>query len=150
MFTFGGIGADAGLTGRKIIVDTYGGWAAHSGNAFSGRDASKLYRSSTYAARWVAKSLVNAKLCNRVMVQLVYSFESKDPVGINIETYGTIKEGLTETDLFNIIVKNFDLKSLSIIRDLDLKKPKFSKATNSHFGKEIPELTWEYPKKLEF
>jgi len=149
-FVLGGPGADAGLTGRKIIVDTYGGWGAHGGGAFSGKDSSKVDRSAAYAARWIAKSLVAAGLCNRALVQIAYSIGIADPLSVNVETYGTIKEGLTEADLFNIIVKNFDLKPGSIIKSLNLRSPIFTKTSSSgHFGRELPEFFWENPKKLD-
>jgi len=148
-FILGGPGADAGLTGRKIIVDSYGGWGAHGGGAFSGKDSSKVDRSAAYAARWIAKSLVAAGLCSRALVQIAYSIGIADPLSVNVETYGTIKEGLTEKDLFNIIVNNFDLKPGAIIKDLKLKTPIFSKTSSGgHFGRELPEFTWEAPKKL--
>ena len=150
MFSLGGPGADAGLTGRKIIVDTYGGWGAHGGGAFSGKDPSKVDRSAAYAARWIAKSLVHAGLCSRALVQIAYSIGIADPLSVNVETYGTLKEGVTEKDLFNIIVNNFDLKPGAIIKELNLKRPIFTKtASSGHFGRELPEFTWETPKVLK-
>jgi len=100
LFVIGGPEADAGLTGRKIIVDTYGGWGAHGGGAFSGKDPSKVDRSGAYAARWIAKSLVASKLCKRVLVQVCYSIGISYPLAINIDTYGTVNEGKSEEDLY--------------------------------------------------
>jgi len=148
-FIIGGPEADAGLTGRKIIVDTYGGWGAHGGGAFSGKDPSKVDRSGAYAARWIAKSLVAAKLCRRVLVQISYSIGIADPLSVNIDTYGTIVEGKTEKDLFDIVVKNFHLKPGVIIKDLKLKRPIYRKtAANGHFGRNDPDFTWETPVPL--
>ena len=149
-FIIGGPEADAGLTGRKIIVDTYGGWGAHGGGAFSGKDASKVDRSGAYAARWIAKSLVAAGLCDRVLVQISYSIGIADPLSIYVNTYGTVKEGYTDKKLVDIVKKNFCLKPGIIIRDLNLKSPIFSKtACGGHFSREDQGFTWEVPKKLE-
>ena len=149
-FIIGGPEADAGLTGRKIIVDTYGGWGAHGGGAFSGKDASKVDRSGAYAARWIAKSLVAAGLCDRVLVQISYSIGIADPLSIYVNTYGTVKEGYTDKKLVDIVKKNFCLKPGIIIRDLNLKSPVFSKtACGGHFSREDQGFTWEVPKKLE-
>jgi S-adenosylmethionine synthetase len=151
IFIIGGPEADAGLTGRKIIVDTYGGWGAHGGGAFSGKDPSKVDRSAAYAARWIAKSLVAAKLCKRVLVQISYSIGIADPLSIHVDTYGTICEGKTDQDLFDIIVNNFDLKPHAIIKDLDLRTPIFSKtAAYGHFGRNESTFTWEKPRTLKF
>jgi S-adenosylmethionine synthetase len=150
-FVLGGPGADAGLTGRKIIVDTYGGWGAHGGGAFSGKDSSKVDRSAAYAARWIAKSLVAAGLCKRALVQIAYSIGIADPLSVHVDTYGTVKEGYTEKDLFNIVCKNFDLKPGAIIKSLDLKKPIFkSTSAYGHFGREEYGFKWEIPKTLNF
>ena len=150
VFIIGGPEADTGLTGRKIIVDTYGGWGAHGGGAFSGKDPSKVDRSAAYAARWIAKSLVNAGLCKRCLVQVSYSIGIADPLSVNVETYGTIKEGYTEKDLFNIVVNNFDLKPGSIIKELKLTRPIFAKtASYGHFGRNDDAFTWETPKELK-
>merc|ERR1712032_1295806 len=108
-FVIGGPMGDAGLTGRKIIVDTYGGWGAHGGGAFSGKDPTKVDRSAAYAARWVAKSLVKAGLCRRCLVQLSYAIGVAKPLSLNVESYGTAKEGMSDKDLVAIIDKNFDL-----------------------------------------
>lgn len=151
MFVIGGPEADAGLTGRKIIVDTYGGWGAHGGGAFSGKDPSKVDRSGAYAARWVAKSLVAADLCKRVLVQISYSIGVSDPLSIHIDTYGTAQKGKTDRDLFDIVVNNFNLKPGVIIRDLKLKRAIYAKtATHGHFGRNDPDFLWEEPKKLTY
>merc|ERR1712230_359747 len=107
-FIIGGPQGDAGLTGRKIIIDTYGGWGAHGGGAFSGKDPTKVDRSAAYAARWVAKSLVAAGLCRRCIVQLSYAIGVAEPLSLNVDSYGTCKEGMTEEKLVEIINKNFD------------------------------------------
>jgi S-adenosylmethionine synthetase len=150
-FVIGGPEADAGLTGRKIIVDSYGGWGAHGGGAFSGKDSSKVDRSGAYAARWVAKSLVAAELCRRVLVQISYSIGISDPLSIHIDTFGTALKGKTDRDLFDIVVNNFNLKPGVIIKDLKLKRSIFSKtSTHGHFGRNDPDFLWEEPKKLSF
>jgi S-adenosylmethionine synthetase len=149
-FVIGGPHGDAGLTGRKIIIDTYGGWGAHGGGAFSGKDTTKVDRSAAYAARWVAKSLVAAGLCKRVLVQLSYAIGISYPLSVFVDTYGTVKEGMTDADLVKVIEKNFDLRPGAIIRDLDLRRPIFRKtAAYGHFGRDDPDFTWEKPKKLE-
>ena len=149
-FIIGGPEADAGLTGRKIIVDTYGGWGAHGGGAFSGKDPSKVDRSGAYAARWIAKSLVAAGLCERVLVQVSYSIGIADPLSIFVNTYGTVKEGYTDKKLVDIVQKNFCLRPGIIIKDLKLKTPLYSKtACGGHFSREGQEFPWEVPKKLE-
>jgi S-adenosylmethionine synthetase len=144
-FVIGGPQGDAGVTGRKIIVDTYGGWGAHGGGAFSGKDYSKVDRSGAYAARWVAKSLVAAKLCRRCLVQVSYAIGVAKPLSLFVDDYGT---GTMPRDQLQAIVdKNFDLRPGVIRRELDLKKPIFqSTATYGHFGR--PGYTWETPKKL--
>lgn len=145
-FHIGGPKGDAGLTGRKIIVDTYGGWGAHGGGAFSGKDFSKVDRSAAYAARWVAKSLVKAGLCRRVLVQVAYAIGVAEPLSITVLHYGTSSK--TERELLDIVKKNFDLRPGSIVRELDLKKPIYQKtASYGHFGR--PGFSWETPKKLE-
>jgi S-adenosylmethionine synthetase len=149
IFIIGGPQADAGLTGRKIIVDTYGGWGGHGGGAFSGKDPSKVDRSGGYAARWIAKSLVANKLCKRVLVQLSYSIGISYPLSINIDTYGTVAEGKTEKDLYDIVLKKFNLKLGEIIKELQLYRPIYKKtATYGHFGRNDPDFTWETPKTL--
>ncbi|KAM8738387.1 S-adenosylmethionine synthase isoform 1-T1 [Acanthopagrus schlegelii] len=146
-FVIGGPQGDAGVTGRKIIVDTYGGWGAHGGGAFSGKDFSKVDRSAAYAARWVAKSLVKAKLCRRVLVQVSYAIGVAHPLSISLFTYGSSDK--TETELLHIVNKNFDLRPGVIVRELNLKRPIYQQtASYGHFGR--PEFTWEIPKKLVF
>jgi len=148
-FVIGGPHGDAGLTGRKIIIDTYGGWGAHGGGAFSGKDTTKVDRSAAYAARWVAKSLVAGGLCRRVIVQLSYSIGISYPLSIFVDSYGTVTDGRTDADLTEIVKKNFDLRVGCIIRDLDLKRPFLRKtAAYGHFGREDPDFTWEKPKEL--
>lgn len=147
LFVIGGPQGDAGLTGRKIIVDTYGGWGAHGGGAFSGKDYTKVDRSAAYAARWVAKSLVKAGLCKRVLVQISYSIGIAHPLSITIFSYGSSTK--TEKELLEIVKNNFDLRPGKIVQELDLKKPIYSKTScYGHFGRE--EFTWEVPKKLKF
>lgn len=150
-FIIGGPEADAGLTGRKIIVDTYGGWGAHGGGAFSGKDPSKVDRSGAYAARWIAKSLVSAGLCERALVQVAYSIGIADPLSVFVNTYGTVKEGFTDRKLVDIVLKNFCLRPGIIIKDLNLKSPIYSKtACGGHFSREDQGFLWEVPKKLEY
>ncbi|XP_053889191.1 S-adenosylmethionine synthase-like isoform X1 [Malaclemys terrapin pileata] len=147
VFIEGGPKGDAGLTGRKIIVDTYGGWGAHGGGAFSGKDPSKADRSAAYAARWVAKSLVKAGLCRRVLIQLSYAIGLSHPLAISVFHYGTSDR--SEEELLEIVQKNFDLRLGVIIRELDLKRPIYQQtACYGHFGRE--EFTWEIPKKLVY
>ena len=150
-FIIGGPEADAGLTGRKIIVDTYGGWGAHGGGAFSGKDCSKVDRSGAYMARWIAKSLVAAGLCERVLVQVSYSIGIADPLSVLVNSYGTVKEGFTDKKLVEIVLKNFCLRPGVIIKTLNLKNPIFVKtACGGHFSREDQGFPWEVPKKLEF
>jgi len=150
-FCIGGPHGDAGLTGRKIIIDTYGGWGAHGGGAFSGKDTTKVDRSAAYAARWVAKSIVAAGLAKRVLVQLSYAIGVPHPLSVHVDTYGTTKEGVTDEELVEIINKNFDLRAGCIQRDLELKRPIMQKtAAYGHFGRELPEFTWEQVKDLKF
>merc|ERR1712124_141689 len=124
-FVIGGPMGDAGLTGRKIIVDTYGGWGAHGGGAFSGKDSSKVDRSAAYAARWVAKSLVKAGLCRRALVQLSYAIGVAEPLSLFVETYGTEQGGLTPSDITNIVKINFDCRPGAIAQSLALREPKY-------------------------
>ncbi|KAI7854862.1 S-adenosylmethionine synthase [Circinella umbellata] len=146
-FIIGGPQGDAGLTGRKIIVDTYGGWGAHGGGAFSGKDWSKVDRSAAYTARWIAKSLVNAKLARRALVQLSYAIGVAEPLSIFVDTYGTGSK--PDTELVEIIKNNYDLRPGVIVKELDLFKPIYQKtAAYGHFGRE--EFTWEQPKELKF
>ena len=150
IFIIGGPEADTGLTGRKIIVDTYGGWGAHGGGAFSGKDCSKVDRSAAYAARWIAKSLVNMKLCKRALVQIAYSIGISEPLSVYVDSYGTVKEGFTDRILSEIVIKNFDLRPGVIIKELELKRPIFAKtACGGHFGRKEEEFKWEIPKNLD-
>ena len=144
-FTYGGPAADTGLTGRKIIVDTYGGVARHGGGCFSGKDASKVDRSGAYMARYVAKNVVAAGLAERCELQVAYAIGVAKPVGIYINTYGTNK--YSEMDILKAIEKTFDFRPKSIIDQLNLKKPIFSKtAAYGHFGR--PEFSWEKTDKV--
>lgn len=146
-FIIGGPQSDAGLTGRKIIVDTYGGWGAHGGGAFSGKDFSKVDRSAAYAARWVAKSLVKARLCRRVLVQLSYAIGIAEPLSITVLSYGSSKK--SERELLQIVQNNFDLRPGRIVKELNLRQPIYQKtACYGHFGR--PEFSWEQPKTLKF
>jgi len=154
-FVIGGPQGDAGLTGRKIIVDTYGGWGAHGGGAFSGKDYSKVDRSAAYAARWVAKSLVAAGLCRRCLLQVSYAIGVSHPLSMHIDTYGTglAKSGKTDEEILAIVNKNFDLRPGVIVRELGLRKPIFRKtAKYGHFGRRAAPgedgFTWEVPKTL--
>jgi len=141
-FVMGGPQADTGLTGRKIIVDTYGGFGHHGGGSFSGKDPSKVDRSSSYAARWVAKNIVAAGLAARCEVQIAYAIGVAEPVSINVLTYGT---GLIpEDDIETLIRKHFDLRPAPIIRQLDLLRPIYKRtAAYGHFGRDEPGFTWE-------
>lgn len=141
-FVQGGPVGDAGLTGRKIIVDTYGGFSRHGGGAFSGKDPSKVDRSAAYAMRWVAKNVVAAGLADRVEVQVAYAIGQAAPVGLYVETFGT--EKVAPAKIEEAIRQVFDLRPLAIIRDLDLRRPIYAKtAANGHFGREEPNFTWE-------
>merc|ERR1711939_417559 len=147
LFIIGGPQGDAGLTGRKIIVDTYGGWGAHGGGAFSGKDFSKVDRSAAYVARWVAKSLVNAKLARRALVQFSYAIGVAEPLSIYVDTYGTSK--YSSDELVQIIKKNFDLRPGVIVKELDLARPIYFKtASYGHFTDQ--ENPWEHPKDLTY
>ncbi|SPJ10270.1 S-adenosylmethionine synthetase [Plasmodium sp. DRC-Itaito] len=148
-FVLGGPAADAGLTGRKIICDTYGGWGAHGGGAFSGKDASKVDRSAAYYLRFIAKSLVANKFCRRVLVQASYSIGIANPISLNVNSYGTVSSGYTDYDLEQIILRNFDLRPGFIIQELKLTEPVFSKTSAyGHFGREGDTFTWEKIKDL--
>jgi len=148
-FVIGGPQGDSGLTGRKIIVDTYGGWGGHGGGAFSGKDSTKVDRSAAYAARWVAKSLVKNGFCKRAMVEVAYAIGVCHPVSIHVDTYGTVVKGLDDHELQEIILRNFDLRPGCIIRDLQLKRPIFKKtASFGHFGRNDPDFLWEVSKDL--
>ena len=141
-FEIGGPMGDAGLTGRKIIVDTYGGSARHGGGAFSGKDPSKVDRSAAYAMRWVAKNIVAAGLADRVEVQVAYAIGVAQPVGLYLESFGTSK--VSEEKLREAVLEVFDLRPKAIIRDLNLLRPIYAQtATYGHFGRELPDFTWE-------
>lgn len=143
-FVLGGPAADAGLTGRKIIVDTYGGAAHHGGGAFSGKDPSKVDRSAAYAARWVAKNIVAAGLAHRVEVQVAYAIGVADPVSVNVETYGTECDGVSRDDIQRAVREVFDLRPAAIIDELDLLRPIYAKtAAYGHFGRDDEDFTWE-------
>ena len=150
-FIIGGPEGDCGLTGRKIIVDTYGGWGGHGGGAFSGKDCSKVDRSGAYMARWIAKSLVHEKLCKRCLVQISYSIGICQPLSVFVDSYGTVIEGKSDEDLAQIVIKNFDMRPGKIIQELKLNRPIFKKtATGGHFGRNDPDFLWEIPKKLDY
>jgi S-adenosylmethionine synthetase len=141
-FEIGGPMGDAGLTGRKIIVDTYGGYARHGGGAFSGKDPSKVDRSAAYAMRWVAKNVVAAGLASKCEVQIAYAIGKAEPVGLFIETFGT--ETADPAKISEAILATFDLRPAAIIRDLDLKRPIYAQtAAYGHFGRELADFTWE-------
>ena len=141
-FVIGGPMGDAGLTGRKIIVDTYGGMSRHGGGAFSGKDPSKVDRSAAYAMRWVAKNIVAAELADKCEVQVAYAIGKAKPVGLFIETFGT--EKIPVSQITSAVLNVFDLRPAAIIRDLHLLRPIYSKTSSyGHFGRELPEFTWE-------
>jgi S-adenosylmethionine synthetase len=147
-FVVGGPMGDAGLTGRKIIVDTYGGYARHGGGAFSGKDPSKVDRSAAYAMRWVAKNVVAAKLASKCEVQVAYAIGKAEPVGLFIETFGT--ETVDIEKISDAVLQTFDLRPAAIIRDLDLKRPIYAQtAAYGHFGRELPDFTWERTDRAE-
>ncbi|MFC4607153.1 methionine adenosyltransferase [Streptomyces maoxianensis] len=147
-FEIGGPMGDAGLTGRKIIIDTYGGMARHGGGAFSGKDPSKVDRSAAYAMRWVAKNVVAAGLAHRCEVQVAYAIGKADPVGLFVETFGTETVPVPRIQL--AIDQIFDLRPAAIIRDLDLLRPIYAQtAAYGHFGRELPDFTWESTDRAE-
>lgn len=147
-FVIGGPQGDAGLTGRKIIVDTYGGYARHGGGAFSGKDPTKVDRSAAYAARYVAKNIVAAGLADKCELELAYAIGVAQPVSIMVETFGTGKA--TEEQLIQLVRKHFDLRPAAIIRDLDLRRPIYRQiAAYGHFGRTDVELPWEKTDKAE-
>ncbi|MDG1176850.1 MAG: methionine adenosyltransferase [SAR324 cluster bacterium] len=148
VFVIGGPQGDCGLTGRKIIVDTYGGMGRHGGGAFSGKDPSKVDRSAAYAARHVAKNVVAAGLAARCEVQLAYAIGVAEPVSVSVQTFGTNK--IEESRIIELIRKNFELKPAGLIRELNLLRPIYQKtAAYGHFGREIPEFTWEATDKAK-
>jgi S-adenosylmethionine synthetase len=147
-FVIGGPMGDAGLTGRKIIVDTYGGMARHGGGAFSGKDPSKVDRSAAYAMRWVAKNVVAAGLARRCEVQVAYAIGKAHPVGVFVETFGT--ETVPVAKIQNAVTTVFDLRPAAIIRDLNLLRPIYSQtAAYGHFGRELPNFTWEVTNRVD-
>jgi len=147
-FVVGGPMGDAGLTGRKIIIDTYGGMARHGGGAFSGKDPSKVDRSAAYAMRWVAKNVVAAGLARRCEAQVAYAIGKAHPVGVFIETFGT--GTVSDEKIQEAVLEVFDLRPAAIIRDLDLLRPIYAKtAAYGHFGRELPEFTWERTDRAE-
>jgi len=147
-FVIGGPHGDAGLTGRKIIVDTYGGFGRHGGGAFSGKDPSKVDRSACYMSRYIAKNLVAAGLADRCEVQLAYAIGVAEPVSLYVNTFGTNK--IPENQIEELVRKNFDMKPTGIIKQLDLKRPIYKKtASYGHFGRNEPEFTWEKTDKAE-
>jgi S-adenosylmethionine synthetase len=146
-FVIGGPMGDAGLTGRKIIVDTYGGMARHGGGAFSGKDPSKVDRSAAYAMRWVAKNVVAAGLARRCEVQVAYAIGKAQPVGVFVETFGT--ETVPVQKIQDAVTTVFDLRPAAIIRDLDLKRPIYQEtAAYGHFGRELPNFSWEKTNRI--
>ena len=147
-FVIGGPQGDAGLTGRKIIVDTYGGMARHGGGAFSGKDPSKVDRSAAYAMRWVAKNVVAAGLADKVELQVAYAIGVAKPVAVFVECFGT--EKVEVESIQKAVMETFDLRPAAIIRDLDLKRPIFSKTSAyGHFGRELPEFSWEKTDRVD-
>jgi len=147
-FVIGGPMGDAGLTGRKIIVDTYGGYARHGGGAFSGKDPSKVDRSAAYAMRWVAKNVVAGGLATRCEVQVAYAIGKAEPVGLFVDTFGT---GIVDDAVLqDAVTSTFDLRPAAIIRDLDLLRPIYAQtAAYGHFGRELPDFTWESTERAE-
>ncbi|WP_327426506.1 MULTISPECIES: methionine adenosyltransferase [unclassified Streptomyces] len=147
-FEIGGPMGDAGLTGRKIIIDTYGGYARHGGGAFSGKDPSKVDRSAAYAMRWVAKNVVAAGLARRCEVQVAYAIGRAEPVGLFVETFGTATVDARKIE--DAITEVFDLRPAAIIRDLDLLRPIYAQtAAYGHFGRELPDFTWERTDRVD-
>lgn len=147
-FVIGGPKGDSGLTGRKIIVDTYGGYAPHGGGAFSGKDPTKVDRSASYMARYIAKNIVTSNLADRILIQLSYAIGVSEPTSIYVDTFGTSK--LTNDELINIIKENFDLTPRGIIKSLDLRRPIYQKTSNyGHFGRNDKDFTWERLDKVE-
>ncbi|MFJ9344288.1 methionine adenosyltransferase [Streptomyces sp. NPDC101733] len=147
-FEIGGPMGDAGLTGRKIIIDTYGGMARHGGGAFSGKDPSKVDRSAAYAMRWVAKNVVAAGLASRCEVQVAYAIGKAEPVGLFVETFGTARTEPARIE--KAVAEVFDLRPAAIIRDLDLLRPIYAQtAAYGHFGRELPDFTWERTDRVD-
>jgi len=152
-FVIGGPHGDAGLTGRKIIIDTYGGWGAHGGGAFSGKDPTKVDRSGAYIARQAAKSVVAAGLARRCLVQVSYAIGVAEPLSIHVDTYGTAKEGVNDKQILAAVKKVFDFRPGMIARNLDMMrggKQRYQKtAAYGHFGRDDADFTWETVKPLE-
>ena len=147
-FEIGGPMGDAGLTGRKIIVDSYGGYARHGGGAFSGKDPSKVDRSAAYAMRWVAKNVVAAGLASSCEVQIAYAIGKAEPVGLFVETFGT--GAVSDEKIQAAVIQVFDLRPAAIIRDLDLLRPIYSQTSAyGHFGRELPDFSWERTDKAD-
>ena len=147
-FIDGGPRADAGLTGRKIIVDTYGGMARHGGGAFSGKDPSKVDRSAAYAMRWVAKNAVAAGLADRLEVQIAYAIGKAEPVGLYVESFGTGR--VADATIIEAILSTFDLRPGALVEDLDLRRPIYAQTSAyGHFGRELPDFTWERTDRAE-
>jgi S-adenosylmethionine synthetase len=147
-FELGGPKGDAGLTGRKIIIDTYGGMARHGGGAFSGKDPSKVDRSAAYAMRWVAKNVVAAGLAKRCEVQVAYAIGKAHPVGFYVDTFGT--ESVPVESIQQAVLEVFDLRPAALVRDLDLLRPIYAKtAAYGHFGRELPDFTWERTDRVD-
>jgi len=148
-FVIGGPHGDSGLTGRKIIIDTYGGWGAHGGGAFSGKDTTKVDRSAAYAARWAAKSLVAGGFAKRVLVQVSYAIGVAQPLSMFVDSYGSVKEGKTDEELCEIVKRNFDFRPGCIERDLNLRTPQYQPlAAYGHFGRDDLKAAWEIVKDL--
>jgi S-adenosylmethionine synthetase len=148
VFEIGGPRADTGLTGRKIIIDTYGGMARHGGGAFSGKDPTKVDRSAAYAARWVAKNVVAAGLADRFEMQVAYAIGVAHPISVSIDTFGT--EHVDRKKIAAAIDEVFDLRPAAIIRDLDLRRPIYrNTAAYGHFGRSDKDFTWEQPDRAE-
>ena len=147
-FVIGGPQGDCGLTGRKIIVDTYGGMARHGGGAFSGKDPTKVDRSASYAARYVAKNLVAAGVADRLEIQLAYAIGVANPVSIRVETFGTGR--IAAAKIIDLINDNFDLRPAAIIKNLNLRRPIYKKtASYGHFGRDDDDFTWEKTDKAD-
>jgi S-adenosylmethionine synthetase len=149
-FVLGGPMGDTGLTGRKIIVDTYGGAARHGGGSFSGKDPTKVDRSAAYAARYVAKNVVAAELADRCEVNVAYAIGVAHPVSLAVSTFGTEREGISVSQIEKLVEEHFDLRPAAILRDLDLQRPIFAKtATYGHFGRDDHDFTWERTDKAD-
>ena len=147
-FVVGGPHGDAGVTGRKIIVDTYGGMGRHGGGAFSGKDPSKVDRSAAYMARYIAKNLIAAGLASRCEVQIAYAIGYPEPVSVKVDTFGT--GTIPDSRVAAMVREHFDLRPAGIVKDLDLLRPIYqSTAAYGHFGRELPEFTWERKDKAD-